>query len=214
MKLDVLLLTDVFENFQSVCLINYGLDPCWYFTAPGLAWDACLKKTDVKLELLNDVDMLLMIEKGIRGGVSMIPKQYAKANNKYMKDFNLEEESKFIQYLDANNLCGWAMSQPLPVSNFKWMTGSELENWEADGKGCILELDLEYPKEFHNIHNDYPLAPERLMVNNVEKLIPNLWNKNKNVLHFRNLKQYEELGLKIKKIHQGIIFTEDAWLKP
>ena len=144
----------------------------------------------------------------------MIPKRYAKANNKYMKDFNLEEESKFIQYLDANNLCGWAMSQPLPVSNFKWMTGSELENWEADGKGCILELDLEYPKEFHNIHNDYPLAPERLMVNNVEKLIPNLWNKNKNVLHFRNLKQYEELGLKIKKIHQGIIFTEDAWLKP
>jgi len=109
MKLDVLLLTDVFENFRSVCLKNYGLDPCWYFTAPGLVWDACLKKTDVKLELLNDVDMLLMIEKGIRGGVSMIPKRYAKANNKYMKDFNLEEESKFIQYLHANNLYGWAM---------------------------------------------------------------------------------------------------------
>jgi len=104
MKLDVLLLTDIFENFRSVCLKNYGLDPCWYFSAPGLAWDACLKKTDVKLELLNDVDMLLMFEKGIRGGVSMIPKRYAKANNKYMKDFTLEEESKFIQYLDANNL--------------------------------------------------------------------------------------------------------------
>ena len=92
MQLDVILLTDVFENFRSVYLKNYGLDPCWYFTAPGLAWDACLKKTDVKLELLNDVDMLLMFEKGIRGGVSMIPKRHAKANNKYMKDFNLEEE--------------------------------------------------------------------------------------------------------------------------
>jgi len=94
-----------------------------------LAWDACLKKTDVKLELLNDVDMLLMIEKGIRGGVSMIPKRYAKANNRYMKVFNLEEESKFIRYLDANNLYGWVMLQPLPVSNFKWMTKSHLENW-------------------------------------------------------------------------------------
>jgi len=93
-----------------------------------LAWDACLKKTDVKLELLNDVDMLLMFEKGIRGRVSMIPKRYAKANKKYMKDFNLEEEYKFIQYLDANNLYGWAMSQPLLVSNFKWMTKSLLEN--------------------------------------------------------------------------------------
>jgi len=112
MKVDVLLLTDVFENFRSVCLKNYELDPCWYFTTQGLAWDACLKKTDAKLELLNDVDMLLMFEKGIRGGVSMIAKRYAKANNKYMKDFNLEEESKFIQHLDANNLYGWAMSRP------------------------------------------------------------------------------------------------------
>ena len=106
------------------------------------------------------------------------------------------------------------MSQPLPVSNFKWMTESELENWETDGNGCILEVDLEYPKEFHNLHNDYPLAPERLMVNKVEKLVPNLWDKNKYVLHYQHLKQYEELGLKIKKIHRGIIFTEDAWLKP
>ena len=94
-----------------------------------MAWDVCLKKTDVKLELLNDVDMLLMFEKGIRGGVSMIPKRHAKAINKYMKDFNLEEESKFIQNLDANHLYGWAMSQPLPVHNFKWMTESHLENW-------------------------------------------------------------------------------------
>ena len=176
MKLDVLLLTDVFEKFRSVCLKNYGLDPCWYFTSPGLAWDACLKKTDVKLELLNDDDMLLMIEKGIRGGVSMIPKRYAKVHNKYMKHFNLEEESKFIQYLDSNNLYGWAMSPLLPVSNFKWMTESHLENGREissqEIRGCILEVDLEYPKELHDLHNDYPLAPERIVVNKVEKLIP------------------------------------------
>ena len=149
-----------------------------------------------------------MFEKGIRGGVSMISTRYTKANNKCMNDLNLEEESKFIQYLDANNLYGWAMSQSLPVSNFKWMTESHLENWREIP--CILEVDLEYPKEFHNLHNDCPLAPERFIVNNVEKLIPNLWDKNKYVLHYRNLKQYTELGLKIKKIHQGISFTEAA----
>ena len=217
MKLDVLLLTDVFENIRSVCLKNYGLDPCWYFTARGLAWNACLTKTDVKLELLNDVDMLRMIEKGIRGGVFMIPKRYAKANNKCMKDFNLEEQ-KFIQYLDANNLYGWATSQPLPVSNFKWMTESRLENWREissqEGRGCILEVDLEYPKELHDLHNDYPVAPEMIVVNKVEKLLPTLRKKDKFVLHHRNLKQYLEMGMILTKISHGISLDEDAWLKP
>jgi len=100
---------------------NYELDPCWYYSAPGLAWVACLKKTEVQLELFSDPHMLLMIEQGIRVGVYMISTRYSRANNKYMKDFNSEEKSKFIQYLDANNLYGWAMSQPLPVSGFKWM---------------------------------------------------------------------------------------------
>ena len=106
LKTDVLLLADVFEIFRGVCMENYELDPCWYHTAPGLAWDACLKKTGVQLELLSDIDMLLMIERGIRGGVSMIPTRYSKANNKYMKNFDPTQESKFIQYLDANNLYG------------------------------------------------------------------------------------------------------------
>ena len=122
------------------------------------------KKTEVQLELLSDPDMLLMIEQGIRGGVSMISKRYAKAN-KYMKDFNSKEKSKFIQYLDANNLYGWAMSQPLPVSDFKWMK-EKIEKWEEIP--CILEIDLEYPKELHDRHNDYPLAPEKITVNRVE----------------------------------------------
>ena len=125
---DVLLLADVFENFRDVCLKNYGLDPVYYFTAPGLAWDACLKMTNISLELLTDVDMLLMIEKGIRGGISIISNRYGEANNKYMKDYDKTKLSKFLMYLDANNLYGWAMTQKLPVHSFKWMTNKEIEN--------------------------------------------------------------------------------------
>ena len=119
---DVLLLADVFENFRNICLENYKLDPAHYFRAPGLAWDACLKMTGVELELLTDVDMLLMVEKGIRGGISIISNRYGKANNKYMrKSFNKALPSKYLQYLDANNLYGAAMSMDLPTQGFKWM---------------------------------------------------------------------------------------------
>ena len=211
-KVDVLLLADVFENFRNICLENYELDPAHYYMAPGLAWDAALKVTGVNLELLSDIDMLLMVEKGIRGGVSMVSNTYGKANNKYMGDkFNYNEPSKYIQYLDANNLYGWAMSKPLPTHGFKWMKTSELETWELHS--CILEVDLEYPKKLHDLHNDYPLAPEQIKVNKVEKLIPNLWNKKKYVIHYENLKQYSNFGLKLTKIHRGIKFEESQWLK-
>ena len=187
-KVDVLLLADVFENFRNISLKNYELDPAHYYTAPGLTWDAAFKFTGVSLELLSDVDMLLMWEKGIRGGVSMISNRYAKANNKYMGDeFNSNEPSTYIQYLDANNLYGWAMSKPLPTHGFKWMKDNELETWELHS--CILEVDLEYPKELHDLHNDYPLAPEQIKVNKTKKLIPNLWDKKNYVIHYENLKQ-------------------------
>ena len=209
---DVLLLADVFENFRNVCMENYKLDPAHYFTAPGLAWDACLKITDVELELLSDINMLLMIEKGIRGGISMISNRYAKANNKYMgESFNEKDPSKYIMYLDANNLYGWAMSKPLPTHGFEWMKVDELETWELHS--CILEVDLEYPKNLHDLHNDYPLAPEQIVVNKVSKLIPNLGDKKKYVLHYENLKQYLKLGLKLTHIHNGIKFKESPWLE-
>ncbi|XP_072033622.1 uncharacterized protein [Amphiura filiformis] len=212
LKSDVLLLADVFESFRKLCLKNYKLDPCWYYTAPGLSYDAMLKTTGVKLELLVDYDMAMMIEKGIRGGVSMISTRYSEANNKYMgSDYDPSKPSKYIQYLDNNNLYGWAMSQPLPTGGFEWMTPKQLDSW--DEIPCILEVDLEYPKKLHDLHNDYPLAPERVTVNRVEKLIPNLGDKEKYVIHHTALKQCLDLGLKLTKIHRGIIFNESPFMK-
>ena len=215
-KTDVVLLADVFESFRNICIKNYELDPAHYYTAPGLAWDAALKITKVELELLTDIDMLLMVEKGIRGGVSMISNRYGKANNKYMGDkFNLSEPSKYLTYLNANNLYGAAMSMKLPTYGFTWMNKYELNNWE--NYSCILEVDLEYPEELHDLHNDYPLAPEQIEMNKVEKLIPNLREKEKYVkyvLHHKNLKQYLDLGLELTCIHSGIKFEESEWLKP
>ena len=205
-------MADVFEYFRDICIKNYKLDPAHYYTAPGLAWDAALKVTEVKLELLSDIDMLLIVEKGIRGGVSMISNRYGKANNKYMGDrFVASELSKYIAYLDANNLYGWAMIKPLPTHGFKWMKVSELETWELHS--CILEVDLEYPRSLHDLHSDYPLAPEQIEVNKINKLIPNLRNKKKYVIHYKNFKQYLSLGLKLTRVHRGIKFEESQWLE-
>ena len=220
---DVLLLADVFENFRNLCLKIYGLDPVYYYTAPGLAWDACLKMTNINLELLSDPNMLLMFEKGIRGGISIISNRYGEANNKYMGNrFNKNKLSKYLMYLDANNLYGSAMSEKLPTHGFKWLTSGEMEKlfdnrvvqvWEKTP--CILEVDLEYPENLHDLHNDYPFCPERVECKNgVEKLIPNLRNKTKYVIHYKNLIQCLKAGLKLKKIHRGIKFIESEWMKP
>ena len=220
---DVLLLADVFENFRDLCLKIYELDPVYYFTAPGLAWDACLKVTGVQLELLSDPNMLLMFEKGIRGGISIISNRYGKANNKYLrKGYNKNLPSKYLMYLDANNLYGCAMSEKLPTHGFKWLSGGEMKKlfnnrviqvWEKIP--CILEVDLEYPENLHDLHNDYPFCSERVECKNgVKKLIPNLRNKTKYVIHYRNLIQCLKAGLKLTKIHKGIKFVESDWMKP
>ena len=228
LKTDVLLLVDVFEEFRNICIRNYKLDPAWYLTTPGLAWDACLKTTHVNLELLHDQDMLLMIEEGVRGGVSMISTRYSKANNKYMPkvedpkepkegEYDPSKPSTYIPYLDANNLYGWAMSKKLPTHGFRWMTPTELVNWRYHT--CIVEVDLEYPRELHDLHNDYPLAPERLMVGGVhgsggsEMLIPNFHKKEKYVVHYEALRLYEKYGLKISEIHRGIVFHDSTWME-
>ena len=177
----------------------------------GLAWDAMLKYTKIELELISDPDMYLMVESGIRGGISTIMKRYAKANNKHTKGYDKSRMSAYIPYLDANNLYGWAMSKPLPVRDFRWMDEDELENWQT--KPCILEVDLEYPKELHDLHSEYPLAPEQLQINKVKKLVPNLHDKKKYVLHHENLKLYLRLGLRLTKIHRGVTFVEQAFMK-
>ena len=152
----------MFESFRT-CLQQYKLDPCHHFTSPGLSWHAMLKMTNIKSELMTDVDMFQFIEKGMRR-VSYIANRYGKANNKYMKNHDKNARSKYIMYLDANNLYGWAMSQYLPTGNFRWMTDKEISKidlgkYKIDGKkGLILEVDLEYPQELHNSHNDYPVA--------------------------------------------------------
>ena len=132
---DIILLANVFEAFRNTCLEHYSLDPAHFYMLPGLAWKACLRKTRVRLELLNDPDMLLMFEHGIRGGIMQAVHRYALAKNKYMSHvglgscsdpmgdcYDLSQESSYLQYLDANNLHGWAMSQPLSTGQFKWIT--------------------------------------------------------------------------------------------
>ena len=121
LKKDVLLLADVLEKFFDACMKFYGIDPCHYFSSPRLSWDTMLKMTEIESEKMSDIDKYLVIEKGLRGGISYIAKRYAKANNKYMKDYDPKKPSKFITYLDMNNLYGWAMSEYLPYGGFKWL---------------------------------------------------------------------------------------------
>ena len=198
LKTDVLLLADVMTEFRKTCKKAYGLDALHNYTSPGLAWSAMLKYTEVKLDLISDPDMYLFVEKGIRGGISTVVKRYAKSNNKYLDNYDKESESVFIPYLDANNLYGWAMNNPLPVSNFEWIEEDKLKYWES--APCILEVDLEYPIELHDLHNEYPLAPEKINVSKIDKLIPNLNDKTNYVIHHETLKLYLSLGLKLKKI--------------
>ena len=159
---DAILHAEVYENFRDKCLEIYRLDPAHFLSAPGLAWQACLKKTGVELELLTYNDMLTMVEKGIRGGTCNAVYRYAKAKNKYMKNYNENMPSSYLEYLDANNLYRWAMCKKLPVSDFKWIETNDLstfnENFiknydENSDTGYILEVDVEYPKELHNKHN-------------------------------------------------------------
>ena len=127
---DTLLLADVFENFRNTCLKVYELDPAHFLSLPGLTWQACLKKTNVKLELITDYNMLLILEEEIRGGICHSIHRHTKANNKYMKNYDKNEKSLYIHYLDANNLYRWAMSQKLPVNNFKWVKDTSKINEE------------------------------------------------------------------------------------
>ena len=217
---DTLLLANVFESFRNKCLEIYELDPIYFVSAPGLAWQACLKKTEVKLELITDYDMILMIEKGIRGGICQATHRYAKSNNKYMKNYDKNSELSYIEYLDANNFHGCAMSQKLPTNDFKWV--EDLSQFNEDfiksynknsDKGYFLEEDIDYPKRLFNLHKDLPFLPERKKIEKVEKLICSIEDKEKYIIHIRALKQALNHGLKLKKVHRVIQYIQKDWLK-
>ena len=173
------------------------------------------KKTGVELELLTDYDMLLIIEKGIRGGICHIVHRYAKANNKYIKNYDKSKESSYIQYSDANNLYGAVMSEKLPINEFKWVNDISGINEKFlksyDNKNS--EVDVDYPSKLHKLHSDMPFLPERMKIDKTQKLVCNLHDKKKYVVQSSILKQALNHGLKLKKVHRVIEFNQEAWLK-
>ncbi|UYV67977.1 hypothetical protein LAZ67_5002690 [Cordylochernes scorpioides] len=233
---DVALLADIFQYFRDLCLRHYQLDPILIFSSPSLSLDAALKMTNVSLDLISDPDMYLTCEQ-IRGGVAMISKRYAKANNPFMGDeFSSSKDTSYLFYTDCNNIYGWSMCQPLPTGRFRWLTSEEcnqidiLALQDDSPIGYIFVVDLCYPEHLHDSHNDFPLAPERLQI--VEsmlsdfqkslphsiassiKLCPNFFPKSSYTVHYRTLKFYLSQGLILTKIHKIISFNQSPWLKP
>ena len=229
LETDVLLLANVLESFRKVCLDNYGLDPAHFYTAPGLTWKVCVKKTGVNLVLLKDPDMLLMFERGIKGGITQSVHKWAIANNPYMGcEYDPLRPTNYLQYLDPNHFYGWAMSQPLPTGEFKWVDIKNLKggarelkrtinmmvrNSNNRGVGYVPEVDVKYPRELHDLHNDLPFMCEKIRVSGVEKLVPNLHDKKKYVIHVKTLKQALDHGLVLEKTHRVIQFKQSAWMK-
>ena len=241
LKTDVLLLADVFESFRAATITNFGLDPAYYVSAPQLSWDCMMKMTGCELTLLNDPAMFEIMNRNLRGGVSMIMKRHAQANNKYMGDaFDPNKSSSYIMYLDANNLYGWAMSESLPYDDFQWLSAEECQaiDWRVQTEdqeyGYFVECDLVYPDELHDAHNDYPLAPERIVVEDhllserqfglreqytishiaSAKLVPNFFKKEKQLVHYRNLRFYLEHGMELTAVYKAIRFRQSRWLQP
>jgi hypothetical protein len=239
---DVALLADVFERYRATSLKSFGLDPSHYMTCPSLSWDSCIKMatdTGTKLENMTDYDQHLFIERATRGGKVMISRKYAKADNKYIrKDATEKAGDSYIEYYDANNLYGKAMSEKLPTGDYKWDPEApaveELMAFHADGdRGLFVDCDLDYPEHLHDLHNDYPMAVQKMLVTDemlspftrtlgtatgrtpdkVEKLIPNLMNKKNYVCHIKNFQYYVKAGLVPTKIHRVLSFKQEAWVK-
>jgi hypothetical protein len=160
----------------------------------------------------------MFFEKMKRGGISVISKRYAKANNPYLPDYNEEGENSYIFQVDCNNLYGWSMCENLPVNGIEWYKNFNEDIIKTytneDAVGYVLEVDLEYPDKLHDLHNDYPLAPEHLVINKHKKLTPNLNDKSNYILHIDNLQYYIQKGLILKKIHRVVRFNQSKWLKP
>ena len=240
LKLDVLLLADVFNNFRESILRKHNLDVLFYVTLPSLAWSMALRHTKIELELICSEDQYLMVENSIRGGIATIATRFAEANNPYLgDDYDPSKPTTYIYYLDANSLYATAQSQPLPVGNYHFLSDTEIHQFDLDSIaddspiGYLLDVDLTYPPELHYSHSDYPMAPDhftptynmlssytrRLIEDGVpwnpsRKLIPNLHNKSNYVCYYRNLQLYKKHGLIVTKIHRILAFSQRPWMRP
>lgn len=188
LKTDVLLLTDVIQNFRQFSLSNYGLDPCHYVTSPSLSFDAMKKFTKIKLELMTDYDMTQFVIRNIRGGLSQCNVHHSKANNKYMEDYNPDVESSYLVELDENNLYGAALCEALPRDGFRFLSPDEVSEIDVmsiadEGPiGYIIEADICYPRSVHDHHADLPFLVESMIPpggGKQKKLIANLYDKKK-----------------------------------
>ena len=223
LKIDVALLADIFENFRALCVEKYSLDPCHYYTLPGLSLDSALKVTGVEIELLTDYNMFLAFEKGLRGRNTQLVKKHSAANNVHMGErYDPNQPDRSILYVDANNLYGHAMCSPLPVGSFKWVSPLEftaesiLQMGDHDEYGYLFDVTMAYPDHLHEAHNSLPFLVETKKPpgSKVPKLLATLSEKVHYVVHYVTLKQALQHGLLITSIHSVIEFKQCAWLKP
>ena len=212
---------NVFEKFRDKCLAIDKLDPAYYLSAPAFSWHSGLKMTGQTLELLTDENMLLLFEKGIRGGICNAICKYAKANKKYMKNYDSSKKSTYLMYVDANNLYGYAMCKKLPTGNFKWVedlsifTKDFIKNYSEDSNtGYLLVVDVKYPENLYRDHKYLPFLPDKTKINKVKKLTYDSHDKKEYSIYISVLKQALNHGLKLKKIHSAISFSQDNWLEP
>ena len=217
-KLDTALLGDIFENFRDKHIEADKLDPAYFLTTPILSWWACLKKKGVKLELLTDENMFLTYEQGIRGGICNKVHSYAEANNKYMKNYDKNKESSFLMYVDANNLCRWAMSRKLLVDEFKWVddlsmfTEDFIKSYDEEGDaGYLLVVDIKYPKTLRMLHSDLPFLLEKMKINKCPTLVCNVTDKENYSIHIVVLKQALNNDLKLIRVHSVVSSRQEAW---
>lgn len=223
LTLDVCLLTDVINSFRSLCYEYYKLDMCHFWTAPSLTWQAMLKHTGITLELLTDYDMFLLVESSIKGGLVQSSLRYVRSNNKHLEcpsDYNPDEKTSYIIYLDCVNLYGKALSLPLPTGNFKWEENPENVEWTnlpSDSPfGYLLECDVEVPQSVHDKLNDLPPLPEKSVPpfgGKTEKLMATLTKKERYIAHYTVFQQAQKLGLRVTKVHRVLKFSQSPWMK-
>ena len=237
---DVLQLADVFESFCTKCIADYKLDPAHYFSSPHFTYDAFLRFSGVKLDLLTDINQYFFLERGIQGGLSMVAKRYAKVNHPNISGYDSSKPTVHILDLDANNLYGKVMQDYLPYGSFRWMTACELTEErimeiapDAD-EGCFVECTLDHPEALHDLHADYPLAPVKTKITydmlssyarflcdchklkytlKTEKLLTTFQRRSFYVLHYRNFQLYVRLGMKVVAIHSALAFLQAPYMK-